>query len=177
MFVRFLCLACSAGLALAGPREDVVKIAESQVGTQEKTGHNDGPVDKYLQAVGLGGTGEPYCAAYVVWVYKQAGLYSLIPHSALAADMVRNPTWKQGAGTEPQPADTWGIYFPSKGRVAHTGLVKKWNAKSGVVTTIEANTSPEATSGSSKDRDGDGVWSKIRPIRTIYASKSFLPRQ
>lgn len=173
--IRVIALLISVVVVFAGPREDIIYVAGTQVGAQEKTGHNDGEVDKYLKSVGLGGTGSPYCAAFVYWCAREAGFGEFYPKSAWSPDMVREPTWKQGAGKEPKPADTWGIYFKSKGRVAHTGFVKKWNAGSGIVTTIEANTSPEATSGSSKDRDGDGVWSKIRPIRTIYSAKSWLP--
>jgi len=40
----------------------------TQVGIKEKTGNNDGEVEKYLKAVGLG-KGYPYCVAGLYWCY------------------------------------------------------------------------------------------------------------
>lgn len=72
----------------------------------------------------------------------------------------------------PRPGDAWGIYFPSKGRVAHTGMVEQWGNK--VVTTIEANTSPEAVAGSAADRNGDGVWRKKRLKNQLFSARDWL---
>jgi hypothetical protein len=68
--------------------------------------------------------------------------------------------------------DPWGIWFQSKGRIAHTGLVAQWGKS--VVVTIEANTSPDAIAGSAADRNGDGVWSKRRLIKQIYSVRDWL---
>lgn len=46
-------------------------IAMSQIGITEKTNRNDGEVEKYLQAVGLG-KGNPYCAAGIYWCFAKA---------------------------------------------------------------------------------------------------------
>jgi len=73
---------------------------------------------------------------------------------------------------DPRPGDPFGIYFPSKGRVAHVGLVRQWGRQS--IITVEANTSPEAVAGSSADRDGGGIWSKRRLIRQVYSSRNWL---
>ena len=52
-----------------------MRIAKSQVGIGEKTNHNDGPdVDKYLKTVGLDGSGEPWCGAFVNWGLKESGI-------------------------------------------------------------------------------------------------------
>jgi hypothetical protein len=164
----------SAAKPTLSARQRVIETAASQIGVQERTGKNDGEVDKYLSAVGLGGTRNPYCAAYVYWVGKTAlGTANPFPRSAWSPDFLNSPTWLKGRGTIPRPGDTFGIYFPSKGRVAHTGLVWVWGKT--YVRTIEANTSPDAAAGSEADRNGDGVWSKYRRISTIYATKSFLP--
>jgi hypothetical protein len=158
----------------AGARNRILAIAAGQIGTTEATGNNDGPVDKYLASVGLEGTGAPYCAAFNRWVYDAANLRTAGPRSALAAAWVQTPTWTAArGGRTPLPGDPWGIYFPSKGRVAHTGLVMEWGIST--VRTVEANTSPEAAPGSAADRNGDGVWSKRRLKRQIYSVRSWLP--
>lgn len=157
--------------AAATPREALIKTAIGQVGTQERTGHNDGPVDKYLQSVGLGGTRNPYCAAFVYWTGLAAlGPRNPFPRSAWSPDFVGSGATSQI--TTARPGDTFGIYFASKGRVAHTGLVRGWQGR--YLWTVEANTSPAAATGAA-DRDGDGVWSKLRDPRAVSKIKSWLP--
>ncbi len=56
-------LPCGADLLEAS-----LDSAMAQVGTVEKTGRNDGPVEKYLSAVGLS-KGAPYCAAGQYWCF------------------------------------------------------------------------------------------------------------
>lgn len=157
-----------------GKRDRILAAARSLIGITEATGNNDGErIDAILASVGLEGTRSPYCAAFNRYVYDLAGLHSYGPRSALAAVWVRSPTWRKATGgMQPLPGDAWGIWFPSKGRVAHTGLVEKWGTS--IVVTLEANTSPEAVVGSDADRNGDGVWRKRRIIRQIYAVRNWL---
>lgn len=139
----------------------VLKVAASQVGTMERTGNNDGPVEKYLTSVGLS-RGDPYCAAFVYWCGKTAlGSACPYPKSGYSPDMVAKGT----AASKAQPADAFGIYFASKGRIAHTGLVEKVSGS--YLQTIEGNTSSSAAVGSAADRDGEGVYRKLRPISTV----------
>jgi len=158
----------------AGARERVLAAAVRLVGTTEATGRNDGDaIDRILGSVGLAGTGNPYCAAYNRYCYDLAGLRGVGPRSAWSPDWVQAPTWTRAAGgAVPLPADAWGIYFPSKGRVAHTGLVRRWGQS--VVVTLEGNTSPEAGSGTEADRNGDGVWCKRRLVRQIYSVRDWI---
>jgi hypothetical protein len=159
---------------IPGSRERIVWEAVKWVGTTEATGRNDGAaVERILDAVGLRGTRSPYCAAFNTRVYIDAQVPGKWPRSAWSPDWGANPTWKQGRGLTPLPGDSWTIFFPSKNRIAHTGLVEEWK-DSGVVLTIEANTSPDAAAGSAKDRDGDGVWRKRRLQRQIYSVRNWL---
>lgn len=153
------------------PRTRLMATAASQIGTTEATGRNDGPVVKYLTAVGLR-QGDPYCAAFVYWCGREAlGPANPFPRSGYSPDMVRTPDWTRGRGPMPAPGDTFGIYFASKGRIAHTGLVAGIRGNS--LITIEANTSPAPAAGEA-DRNGDGVWRKIRPLSTIRCTKRWL---
>lgn len=156
-----------------GARERILASATSLIGTREATGRNDGPIIEAILASTGNRRGEPYCAAFCYWSYDRAGLASLVPRSAWSPDWVARPTWsRERGGATPRPGDPFGIYFTSRGRVAHVGLVRQWGRQS--VVTVEANTSPEAAAGSAADRDGGGIWSKRRLIRQVHSSRNWL---
>jgi hypothetical protein len=60
-----LILLLLATSAFAGPREDVMGVARSLIGTTEETGRNDGPVIEAILASTGNRKGDPYCAAFV----------------------------------------------------------------------------------------------------------------
>lgn len=168
-----LSLLALALTASAEPRAAVLAAAQSAVGWQEATGRNDGPqIERILAGTG-NRRGDPYCAAFVYWSGLTAGFPKLYPRSAWSPDMVAAPTWTRArGGREPQPADTFGIYFPAKGRVAHTGLIEQ--NRGSVFVTIEGNTSPDAAPGSAADRDGGGVWRKRRLRSQVHAVRDWI---
>lgn len=136
----------------------VLEIARSQIGVREATGSNDGfDVEKYLASTGLG-KGFAWCAAFVNWTNLQAG--ALCPETSQAW----SPSWFPSARTywvlgeseylKPQPGDVFGIFFPSKNRIAHVGFIEKWDTT--YATTIEGNTNKAGS------REGDGVYRKMR---------------
>ena len=52
--------------------DTLIAIAQSQIGVKEAKGNNDGiEVEAYLAVAGLK-KGEPWCAAFLNWVIKQA---------------------------------------------------------------------------------------------------------
>lgn len=156
------------------PREKVLKVASAEVGVREKTGRNDGEVDKYLRAVGLGGSRAPYCAAFVHWVGMQAlGDANPYPRTAWSPSMVAGGRRVTG-DFRPLGGEAFGIWFSSKNRVAHTGIVEKREGAS--LVTIEGNTSGDAAAGSAADREGGGVYRKRRHLRTIYNARDWLAR-
>lgn len=134
--------------------ERIMAIAKKELGVREATGRNDGKrVEAYLATVGLH-KGDPYCAAFISWVFKQAGYTkprtgwspSLFPAKLLVKAAV--------------PGNVFGIYFPELKRTAHCGFVEK--TKDDWVFSIEGNTS---IAGS---REGDGVYRRMRHARTIH---------
>lgn len=159
--------------ALVAPRDRVLAEASALVGTTEATGRNDGPmIEAILKSAGAS-KGDPYCAAFNYWCYLRAGLAARVPRSAWSPDWVRAATWTRAkGGRTPMPGDSFGIYFASKGRVAHTGLVEEWGDRS--VRTLEGNTAPEAVAGSAADRDGGGIYRKRRLVSQIYAVRNWL---
>lgn len=154
-------------------RERVIASAESQVGVREATGRNDGEVDKYLRAVGLGGSRAPYCAAFNTWVGDDALGHenNPYPRSAWSPDHVKSGV-RFTSSTPVRGGEAFGIWFKSKSRVAHTGLCVK-RVGSNVVT-IEGNTSASAAYGSAQDREGHGVYRKLRPTTAIYKVRDWI---
>ena len=133
--------------------KQLLEIAKSQIGVREASGNNDGyEVEQYLAYTG-NKKGEPWCAAFVSWVFGQAGFKQ--PRTAWS------PSLFPKASLVPlgKPATVFGIYFPDKGRIAHAGIVEK--QKDNWLYTIEGNTNIEGS------REGDGVYRKMRHIKTI----------
>lgn len=134
----------------------VLDVARRQIGTVEQPpGSNRTP---YGAAYGMDGAA--WCAMFVWWCFRTAGLSALIPKSAYTptlADWFR----KRGQwGTVPRPGALVFYDFPNDGvdRISHVGLVESVNPDGSIVT-IEGNTS-SGTAGS--QRDGEGVWRRTR---------------
>jgi hypothetical protein len=155
------------------PRERILAEAAKLLGTTEATGRNDGEaVDRFLATVGLKGSRAPWCAAVLRYIFDAAGLRTIGPRSAWSPDWVRNATWtRANGGKTPLPGDVAGIFFPSKGRIAHVVLILKWGPS---VRTYEGNTSPDAAPGSAADREGGGFWSKRRLQSQIHSARNWL---
>lgn len=135
-------------------RENLLVTAGKEIGVRERTGNNDGErVSAYLATVGLKRP-EPWCAAFICWVYARNGY--LKPKSGWSPDLFPASRLTRAA----LPGNILGIYFPNLKRIAHVGLIV--SQKDELVTSIEGNTN---VAGS---REGDGVYKKIRHIKTIY---------
>ncbi|MES3016614.1 MAG: hypothetical protein V4721_02495 [Bacteroidota bacterium] len=206
--------ATSRPLRTTTSKIEVVPIAErirqiytSQIGVREK-GTNSGPaVEQYLRYVGLP-KGNPWCAAFVCWVFGQAGVSN--PRSGWSPDLFPDSKtiWNNaesgklkaclshrqgkngvlslspakcrgaypplaGAGggfacrpSTPTTGDIFGLYFPEKRRIAHTGFIDQWDGT--WLITVEGNTN---ISGS---REGDGVYRKRRLVNSIYKVARYI---
>jgi len=149
-------------------RNKVALTYISQIGVRELTGHNDGKVvEAYLHYCSLS-KGEPWCAAFVCWVYGQNKIPN--PKSGYCPDLFKTSSiiWRRSAKINEAPAagDLFGIYFLEKGRVAHTGFIDRWTPTT--MNTVEGNTNQAGS------REGDGVYRKIRLTRQIYAIARFI---
>lgn len=148
---------------IAKYRIQVVKTAVKELGVRERLGRNDGEqVERFLKVVALL-KGEPWCAAFVSWVFHEVGFEkprtgwspALFPVSRLARSAL--------------PGNVIGIYFPDKKRIAHVGLIEKQDG--GWIVSIEGNTSLEGS------REGDGVHRKRRHKRTIYQISDWINKE
>ena len=163
----------------SGKRPRIKQIYDAEIGVREQ-GSNAGPkgsprskrVEEYLRYVNLK-KGNPWCAAFVCWVYGQAGIDN--PRSAWSPDLFKgsNVIWKRNSPTtnnqQPTTADIFAIWFPEKGRIAHTGFIDQWNQT--WLITVEGN-SNETGSG-----EGDGVYRKRRLVKSIYQVARYVNEQ
>lgn len=177
-------------IAEAGQRARIQQIFKAEIGVRERTGKNDGKrVGEYLRITGLD-EGYAWCAAFVSWVFSEAGFAeprtpwspALFPKKRVIWERslevamgdkrklnaknkrVHSAISNQGMGyfdrKAPQPGDVFGIYFNTLKRIAHVGFIDEWGDK--YLVTVEGNTNE---SGSN---EGDGVYRKRRLISTIY---------
>jgi hypothetical protein len=138
----------------------IVSIAEKALGVREQHGKNDGiAVETYLRYVKLG-KGYPWCAAFVSWVFGQAG-YSK-PRSAWSPDLFPSSRIR----SVPKIAVVLGIYFPALKRIAHVGLVT--GLQHDWVESVEGNTNAAGS------REGDGVYRRLRHKRFINRYALYL---
>lgn len=112
---------------------DLIGIAEAEVGvTEQPPGSNTGPRVRAFQAVTeLGGTGWPWCAAFIEWCLERAGL----PTSwcSPSTDVMWKRAQKRGLVVA-APSPGCVIIWPG----VHVGLVVAVHAN-GTVSTIEGN--------------------------------------
>lgn len=142
----------------------VIQIARGEIGVREgrsSSGSWNNRV-KYNDWYVSIGRGEVYrnaswCAIFVSWVARKAGVpTSVIPNHAYT------PTgwnWFKSRGrdvTNPRPGDILYVYYPSRGRIGHVGIVERRSGS--YIYTIEGNTN---TTGSSQ---GNGVYRLRRKI-------------
>ena len=135
-------------------------------------------VEVYLKAVGLA-PGNPWCMAFIVLrlIKAAAALGSVFPRevaktgsTVLFSDYGKKKGfWIRRADLELgraslQPGDIVFYFFPSKGRIAHTGIVVDL-ADNKNFFTVEGNTSGGINDD--VDRDGQGVYMKLRTLSSL----------
>lgn len=144
-------------------REKIVAIARGELGVREVTGNNDGErVEEYLAITGLK-KGQPWCSAFLSWVFNKAGYQE--PRTAWSPALFVNKVITRAI----KPGNVLGIWFPDKGRIAHAGLVEQ--RQGDWIISIEGNTNVLGS------REGDGVYRKRRHIKTIYRYADWLAKK
>jgi cell wall-associated NlpC family hydrolase len=141
-------------------RTQLVKLAENEIGIREKTGRNDGPrVEEYLRCVGLK-KGQPWCAAFVSFIYQKGGFAK--PRSGWSPALFPSGRLARSA----LPGNLIGIYFSEQKRIAHVGIIVQQEGD--WMISVEGNT------GISGGREGDGVYRKRRQVRTVHSIADWI---
>lgn len=139
-------------------REKIIVIAQKEIGVQETVENGGARVDQYNAYVGFKKV--PWCASFVSWCHGQAGCPqprtawspSLFPAERLAKD--------------PLAGMVFGIYFKDLKRIGHCGIVYWVNHD--WVFSIEGNSNLNGS------REGTGVYSRMRHIRSIHRFSDWL---
>lgn len=169
-FLVLICSLLAFAPAWANPQADaIISKAQQYTYVRESKGPNRSKeIDAWNKLTGAP-MGSPYCASFISFVHKEVEVKA--PISAWSPDLVSK---NRVSFDKVTTGDVGGLYFPSKGRVAHVFLVEKISGNN--VYTVEANTSPSATSGSASDRDGDGCHRKIRNRKLLSDSRNKYSR-
>lgn len=116
-------------------RRDVIRIATNYIGiVEEPLGSNRGHfVDAFLAPGGVG-LGQPWCAAFVSWVLREAGLEVSGGYHVSAAKLLRS-LWPQVG--EVLPGDVFGWVNPDG--TGHCGFVLGVAPRIGTLATVEGN--------------------------------------
>lgn len=146
--------------AAQGTRERVVELAREELGTVESpAGSNK---TEYGKRYGMDGVA--WCAMFVWDVFDRAGAELPIKTAytpALAAAFQAEDDWLKNTSKDVQPGDVVLFYWPSMGRIAHTGIVEAV-LPNGDLQTIEGNT--DAAGG----RSGGRVMRRVRSRATVH---------
>lgn len=135
---------------------DVLAVARRELGTVEKPANSNRT--RYGATYGM--DGQPWCAMFVWWVFRQARALPLIPKTAYTPTFAQWFKDRRQWGSVPRPGAVVFFDFPGDGvnRISHVGIVEAVN-RDGSIVTIEGNTSA-GTGGS--QRDGGGVYRRTR---------------
>ena len=164
------------------------KEAIDNIGVQE-VGNNAGKAVEIYQASTVPPVppGSPWCAAFVVYRLRNAGhdlaleIPADFPRSAYCPDFGtwarRTKNWLSVTDakvdyTKVRIGDLCCFWFAPLGRLAHIGIVTgvfPWG-----VYTVEGNTSPEAEDEDKVERDGDGVFRKVRAWHELGINGGFV---
>jgi len=168
-------------------RQQLLEVAESQVGVRELTGNNDGKqIKEYLKSVGLK-EGYAWCVAFVVWCHLQISYDFPIPITAWSPalfthNLVYHKHHMRMFPWIPRGGEVAGIYYASKNRVAHAVIIER--KQSNHFITYEGNTSlmgaildkMNLTREEKDEMDRDGIWvaKKIRKPDDIYVASDYI---
>lgn len=138
------------------PEDRLLATYRPLVGTQEKpVGSNRGAMVDTFNRAAKTDLGAPWCASVAVWGHQQVGL----PHGN-----AYSPSWYVKSKVVPpsqvRPGDMALVWFPSKGRYAHTVACVEQVRRSEVVC-LEGNTNSQGS------REGHGFFRRIRPINGL----------
>lgn len=142
----------------------LVEILRGQLGVKEKPlGSNRGPeVDEY-NTTAKSYLGAPWCASVATWAFVQIG------YDAEDVGNAYSPSWFPASRTvsrdDVRPGDQGGVYFTSKGRIAH--LVTVEEVRRSEVVTLEGNTNAMGS------REGHQFARRIRGRDALRYSRWF----
>lgn len=118
--------------------QDLIRIAKAELGTKESPPNsNNVKYNTWLYGKPVSGSGYPWCAAFVSWLFKGTGL---VPKTASCLNMLEYFEKKGQIVKQPQTGDiVFFKYSTNNRRTNHVGIVV--SVSGNVINTIEGNTS------------------------------------
>jgi hypothetical protein len=162
-------LACAQNASVNQDKQDCVQQTYlSQLHVREASGKNDGKAVEAYLAVTKMPKGQPWCAAFVCWTFTQCGIPN--PKNAFSPALFRNRFTVYTRGETNtyafQRGDVFGLFYTNLNRIGHVGFIHSENERFYV--TVEGNTNQAGS------REGDGVYRKRRPKKTIYKISRYI---
>ena len=143
-------------------RNQIVEIAKAELGLIEGPKENQ---TKYQK------TNQPWCGAFVNWVFKEVGVKipNCVSTLAGATAFQKNKAWQDAESATPEIGDCVFFDFPHDGidRISHIGIVTQVHTN-GTITTIEGNTAPDKKGD---QRNGGQVCEKVRAYKVKNRGK------
>ena len=152
--------------------EEIVRLATKEIGVQEVNGTNSGKrVKEYQSATSLGGTGWPWCAAFICFIVRAAMANLCIKETEKFKRPTTASAWGFEAWSRAQDKTT-NTKKPHDGDIvvftfSHIGIATGSPDRSGFVPTIEGNTDGEGS------REGGAVLAKKRHVSKIRSRIRF----
>lgn len=154
-----------------GAENPFLDTLNSFIGIKELTGKNDHPkIDEFFDRT-CGLRNNPWCGAVLSFGLLVNGFE--IPElpcwspSFFPEDRV---TWRRGSDEIIKEGDIFGMYFRSKGRVAHVGAIRNY-VGGGWYQTYEGNTNDDGS------RLGDEFLPKLRHVSQIYIAADWTTKK
>ena len=150
---------------------EIIRVAKAEIGVEEVDGTNSGKrVKEYQSSTSLGGTGWPWCAAFVCWVVKQAMEQLRIEETATFKRPTTASAYSMKQWSLAQDATT-STKSPHRGDIeqgdiviftfSHIGFALSKPDSNGYIYTIEGNTDGAGS------REGGAVLRKKRHVSKI----------
>lgn len=151
----------------------LVETAKVCVGIREKTGNNDGPMVELIQKTIDGqAEHEPWCMAFVqtciAYVVHTLGIPSKIAHSEHCLTVWKGTPIKQRVREIPLPGAI-AIYKHGTTQNGHTEIVLACDGKT--LHNVGGNTTGSENPNKPIDREGNGVFYTVRPVRPLGSMK------
>jgi hypothetical protein len=154
--------------AAQGTAARLIEVATAEIGTIEGPKDNQTSYGAFTKANFL-----PWCGSFVMWCANKAGVKVPNTVSTVAGSdaFKKQKRWYENDGVNvPEAGDIVFFDFPGDGvdRISHVGIITKVNAKSGIIISIEGNTSGNAKGD---QRNGGETCKKERGYRKNNAKK------
>lgn len=146
------------------PNKELLRVAASYIGVQEKGANKGKEVEMFQKAVDGKAVGEPWCMGFVQFCIKTTEAATGAKSSIFSSEHCMTVWDKSPSNLRLKQPEPGALVLWRKGSTTsgHVGIVESVQG-GGSFTTIEGNTG----GGTGVEREGDGVYRKKRTMGTM----------